>query len=57
MLECLNVKVINVDYSSIKGPNGNIEYLIHFTKSKEYTVNYNKENIELLVSQAHENLN
>ena len=57
MLECLNVKVINVNYSSIKGPNGNIEYLIYFTKFKEYAVNYNKENIELLVRQAHENLN
>ncbi|MBU3142181.1 TlyA family RNA methyltransferase [Clostridium sp. CF012] len=56
LLECLNVNVINIDYSSIKGPNGNIEYLIYFTKSKDNFVNYKVENIELLVSQAHENL-
>ena len=35
LLKSLNVKVINVSYSSIKGPNGNIEYLIYFTKSKD----------------------
>jgi len=57
LLESLNVNVINMDYSSIKGPNGNIEYLIYFTKAKGHYVNYKAENIELLVSQAHENLN
>ena len=57
LLESLDVKVINVNYSSIKGPNGNIEYLIYFTKSKEQYVNYKVENIQLLVSEAHKNLN
>lgn len=57
LLKCLDVKVINIDYSSIKGPNGNIEYLIYFTKSKEYYVNYIEENIKQLVSEAHKNLN
>jgi len=57
LLESLNVKVINVDYSSIKGPNGNIEYLIYFTKSKEYYENYKVENIKQLVSTAHKELN
>jgi len=57
MLKDLNVNVINVDYSSIKGPNGNIEYLIYFTKSKECFANYKMENIELLVRRAHKNLN
>ncbi|MCB2297084.1 TlyA family RNA methyltransferase [Clostridium tagluense] len=56
-LKCLNVNVINIDYSSIKGPNGNIEYLIYFTKSKDHYVNFVMENIELLVSNAHKNLN
>jgi len=56
-LEYLDVKVINVNYSSIKGPNGNIEYLIYFTKSKEHYVNFKEENIELLVSEAHKSLN
>jgi len=57
LLESLNVKVISVNYSAIKGPNGNIEYLIYFTKSKEHYVNYVMENIHLLVNDAHKNLN
>ena len=57
ILKCLNVKVINVNYSSIKGPNGNIEYLIYFTKSIDYYENYKIENIKQLVSKAHEDLN
>ena len=55
--EGLNLRVISVNYSSIKGPNGNIEYLIYFTKSKEHYDYFNKKNIELLVSEAHINLN
>ncbi|HEY8892469.1 MAG TPA: TlyA family RNA methyltransferase [Clostridium sp.] len=62
LLKCLNVKVINVNYSSIKGPNGNIEYLIYFTKDKEnelkeYYVSYLGDNIKQLVNKAHEDLN
>ncbi|MBU3189163.1 TlyA family RNA methyltransferase [Clostridium bowmanii] len=56
-LEDLNVKVINVNYSSIKGPNGNIEYLIYFTKTKGDHVSFIGESIELLVSEAHKSLN
>jgi 23S rRNA (cytidine1920-2'-O)/16S rRNA (cytidine1409-2'-O)-methyltransferase len=57
LLKYLNVKVINVSYSSIKGPNGNIEYLIYFTKSKECYENYIEDNIKPLVSEAHKYLN
>jgi len=57
LLQCLNVKVINLNYSSIKGPNGNIEYLVYFTKSNDQYVSYTEESIKLLVSEAHENLN
>jgi len=57
ILKNLDVNVINIIYSAIKGPNGNIEYLIYFTKSKDNDVSYKLENIELLVRQAHENLN
>nr|WP_246577788.1 TlyA family RNA methyltransferase [Clostridium psychrophilum] len=53
----LNVKVINVNYSSIKGPNGNIEYLVYFTKAKENYEYYTEEKIKRLVSEAHINLN
>ena len=55
-LKGLNVKVINVNYSSIKGPNGNIEYLIYFTKSKDHYVNYSEDNVRLLVSEAYKEL-
>ena len=57
LLKNLNVKVINVDYSSIKGPNGNIEYLIYFTKSKGDYIDYVEDNVALLVSKAHRSLN
>ena len=57
LLKYLNVKVINLSYSSIKGPNGNIEYLIYFTKSQENYPNYTEDNIKALVNEAHEELN
>lgn len=57
LLKSLNVKVINVDYSSIKGPNGNIEYLVYFTKGKNKNTDYNEDNIALLVNEAHRRLN
>jgi 23S rRNA (cytidine1920-2'-O)/16S rRNA (cytidine1409-2'-O)-methyltransferase len=56
LLRCLEVQVINVSYSSIKGPNGNIEYLIYFTKSKACQSNYNEDNVHLIVSEAHKDL-
>jgi len=57
LLNSLNVKVVNVNYSSIKGPNGNIEYLIYFKKSKEHYEDYTDDKIRELVSEAHKNLN
>jgi 23S rRNA (cytidine1920-2'-O)/16S rRNA (cytidine1409-2'-O)-methyltransferase len=57
LLKCLNVQVINVSYSSIKGPNGNIEYLIYFTKSKEFNGSYIENDVKQTVSEAHKNLN
>jgi 23S rRNA (cytidine1920-2'-O)/16S rRNA (cytidine1409-2'-O)-methyltransferase len=57
LLKSLDVKVMNINYSSIKGPNGNIEYLIYFTKSKEKFENYNEDNIKQLVAEAHKYLN
>ena len=56
LLKSLNIKIIDVSYSCIKGPNGNIEYLIYFTKSKDYCENHASHNIKQLVSEAHKNL-
>ncbi|MCB2288453.1 TlyA family RNA methyltransferase [Clostridium sp. CS001] len=57
LLKCLNVKVINISYSSIKGPNGNIEYLIYFTKSKEFNGDFIETYVSQVVSEAHKDLN
>ena len=57
LLKFLNVKVLDISYSSIKGPNGNIEYLIYFEKSKESCDNCATHNIKQLVMEAHKNLN
>jgi len=57
LLKLLSVKVINVNYSSIKGPNGNIEYLVYFTKSQKDYINFIEDDIKQLVCEAHKNLN
>ncbi|MGE5627496.1 MAG: TlyA family RNA methyltransferase [Solirubrobacterales bacterium] len=50
-LEC---SVINADYSPIKGPEGNIEYLIYFTKKKVPGLNFDE--IAHVVEKSHETL-
>lgn len=52
-----NVKIIALDYSPIKGPEGNIEYLIYFTKEKDYIGTYCEDDIMNVVNSAHANLN
>jgi 23S rRNA (cytidine1920-2'-O)/16S rRNA (cytidine1409-2'-O)-methyltransferase len=45
---------VNLTYSPVKGPAGNIEYLAYFSgNSGDFT----DENIETVVNKAHENLN
>lgn len=52
-----NTKIIALDYSPIKGPEGNIEYLIYFTKEKDYIQTYSENDIMNVVNSAHANLN
>ncbi|AKN34034.1 RNA methyltransferase [Clostridium carboxidivorans P7] len=52
-----NTKIIALDYSPIKGPEGNIEYLIYFTKEKDYIETYCENDIMNVVNSAHANLN
>ncbi|NMM61368.1 TlyA family RNA methyltransferase [Clostridium sp. P21] len=52
-----DAKIIALDYSPIKGPEGNIEYLIYFTKEKSYIETYNEQDTINIVNSAHENLN
>lgn len=50
------VNVINIEYSPIKGPEGNIEYLIYLSKKSPFDGYYNNEKIVELVQNSHENL-
>ncbi|MBC2580334.1 TlyA family RNA methyltransferase [Clostridium sp. DJ247] len=52
-----NLKIINIDYSPIKGPEGNIEYLIYFTKNENIESTFGSENVENVVNLAHHQLN
>lgn len=48
----LNIKTINLTYSPIKGPKGNIEYLIHLKKDNEPISFISNENIMQIVNEA-----
>jgi len=50
----LDYKVLGLTFSSIKGPKGNIEYLIWISTSQSDEVDYN---IDEVVNTAHESLN
>ncbi len=52
----LGCSVINTDFSPIKGPEGNIEYLIYLTKAKIDKV-MSFEEIEQMVDNSHQYLN
>ncbi|MBY0754823.1 TlyA family RNA methyltransferase [Clostridium sardiniense] len=48
-----DLNILGVSYSPIKGPEGNIEYLLYFTKNKEKVSNFKMEDIENVVSASH----
>lgn len=52
-----NATVIDLNYSGIKGPNGNIEYLINFTKDVTKISNFDSSLVSNTVKTAHERLN
>ncbi|PRR82969.1 TlyA family RNA methyltransferase [Clostridium vincentii] len=45
--------VLGVGYSPIKGPEGNREYLVYFTKDKNRESNFNREDIEKVIEKSH----
>lgn len=45
--------VLGVGYSPIKGPEGNREYLVYFTKDKNKESNFKREDIEVVVEESH----
>lgn len=48
-----NLVVLGVGYSPIKGPEGNIEYLVYFTKDKNKETTFNRDDIEVVVENSH----
>lgn len=47
-------QVLNLDYSPVKGPEGNIEYLLHIRKAEP--MEYDKDQIRAVVEAAHAEL-
>ncbi|MGL4874378.1 MAG: TlyA family RNA methyltransferase [Clostridium sp.] len=47
------LNILGLSYSPIKGPEGNIEYLVYFTKDKEKESNFKDEDILEVVKLSH----
>lgn len=54
--QILNLKIINLTYSPIKGPKGNIEYLIHLKKDKQNQSLICENDIQKIINEAFANL-
>lgn len=48
-----NLNVLGVSFSPIKGPEGNREYLVYFTKDKNKTSDFVKDDIDEVVENSH----
>lgn len=48
-----DLNVLGVGYSPIKGPEGNREYLVYFSKNKEKKSDFVKEDIDIVVEASH----
>lgn len=48
-----NLVVLGVGYSPIKGPEGNREYLVYFTKDKNRESDFKREHIEEIIKESH----
>lgn len=52
-LQSENLNVLSLGYSPIKGPEGNIEYLVYFSKDKNKESNFSIEDVEKVVNESH----
>lgn len=52
-----NLNIKDIDYSGIKGQNGNIEYLVCFTKKIDENKIFDLSQVKVLVKEAHDKLN
>lgn len=48
-----DLNVLGIGYSPIKGPEGNREYLVYFTKDKNKETNFKREDIDVVVEASH----
>lgn len=48
-----DLNILGVNYSPIKGPEGNREYLVYFTKDKHKTSEFKREDVEDVVETSH----
>lgn len=48
-----DLNVLGVGYSPIKGPEGNREYLVYFSKDKNKESNFKREDVETVVEASH----
>ncbi|MDY4251754.1 MULTISPECIES: TlyA family RNA methyltransferase [unclassified Clostridium] len=47
------LNILALSYSPIKGPEGNIEYLVYFTKDKDRESKFSIDDVEIIVDQSH----
>ena len=55
-LKSIDINILDLGFSPIKGPEGNIEYLIYFTKNKDLNSDFTMETIDKVVEASHTNL-
>ena len=48
-----DLNVLGVGYSPIKGPEGNREYLVYFSKDKNKESNFKREDVDTVVEASH----
>ncbi|WP_411167913.1 TlyA family RNA methyltransferase [Clostridium sp. MB05] len=49
-----NLNILSIGYSPIKGPEGNIEYLVYFTKDINKESTFSLEDIDNIVNDSHQ---
>lgn len=52
----IGFEILNLEFSPVKGPEGNIEYLLHLQKHTEGTYDNIPFTIQNIVDKAHETL-
>ncbi|ACD52919.1 MULTISPECIES: TlyA family RNA methyltransferase [Clostridium] len=50
------LNILGVGYSPIKGPEGNREYLVYFTKDNEKESNFELDDVERVIEESHKEL-